>query len=139
MIMKRVAAFCLVVMSFGLVAPVSALESVIESVAIGCEKELTTYCSDVTPGEGRILACMYAFEDKLSGKCEFALYDAAAQLERFVGALTYVANECSEDLDTHCAAVEMGEGRLAECLLDNKSKLQERCAAAIEATDMQVE
>ena len=92
--MKRIAAFCLVVMSFGLVAPVSALESVIESVAIGCEEELTTYCSEVTPGEGRILACMYAFEDKLSGKCEFALYDAAAQLERFVGALTYVANEC---------------------------------------------
>ncbi|GAG26012.1 unnamed protein product [marine sediment metagenome] len=137
--MKRFAAFCLVVMSFGLVAPVSALESVIESVAIGCEEELTTYCSEVTPGEGRILACMYAFEDKLSGKCEFALYDAAAQLERFIGALTYVANECDEDLDTHCAAVEIGEGRLAECLLDNKSKLQARCAAAIEATDMKVE
>ena len=137
--MKRIAALCLVVMSFGLVAPVSALESVIESVAIGCEKELTTYCAEVTPGEGRILACMYAFEDKLSGKCEFALYDAAAQLERFVGALTYVANECAQDLDTHCAAVEMGEGRLAECLLDNKSKLQERCAAAIEATDMKAD
>ena len=137
--MKRSVALCLVVMSFGLMAPVSALESVIESVAIGCEKELTTYCAEVTPGEGRILACMYAFEDKLSGKCEFALYDAAAQLERFVGALTYVANECAEDLDTHCAAVEMGEGRLAECLLGNKSKLQARCAAAIETTDMKVE
>ena len=137
--MKRVFAFCLVVTSFSLAAPASAVESVIESVATGCEEELTAYCSNVTPGEGRILACMYAHEDKLSGKCEFALYDAAAQLERFVGALTYVANECSEDLDTHCAAVEIGEGRLAECLLDNKSKLHERCAAAIEATDMKVE
>lgn len=137
--MKRLVVFYLVVISFGLVSPVSALESVIESVAKGCEEELTTYCSDVTPGEGRILACMYAHGDKLSGRCEFALYDAAAQLERFVGALTYVANECSEDLDTHCAAVEIGEGRLAECLLDNKSNLHERCAAAIEATDMKVE
>jgi len=137
--MKRVFAFCLVVTSFSLAAPASALESVIESVATGCEEELTAYCSNVTPGEGRILACMYAHEDKLSGKCEFALYDAAAQLERFVGALTYVANECDADLDTHCAAVEAGEGRLAECLLDNKSKLQKRCVDAIESTDMQVE
>ena len=137
--MKRLVAFYLVAMSFGLVAPASALESVIESVANGCEAELSAYCSNVTPGEGRILACMYAHEDKLSGRCEFALYDAAAQLERFVGALTYVANECDEDLDKYCAAVEAGEGRLATCLLDNKSKLQKRCAAAIELTDMKAE
>ena len=53
--------------------------------------------------------------------------------------LTYVANECDEDLDAHCAAVEAGEGRLAKCLLDNKSKLQQRCVTAIEATNLQVE
>lgn len=74
-----------------------------------------------------------------NNRSEFALYDAAAQLERFIGALTYVANECDEDLDTHCAAVEAGEGRIAKCLLDNKTKLQERCAVAIEETDLKVE
>ena len=137
--MKRIAAFFLLAMSFGLIMQALAVESVIESVATGCEKELTKYCSNVTPGEGRVLACIYAHEDKLSGQCEFALYDAAAQLERFIGSLTYVANECSADLDKHCAAVEMGEGRLAECLLKNKSKLQKRCVAAIEQTEMKVE
>ena len=137
--MKRIAAFILLAMSFGLLTPALAVESVIESVAKGCEKELTKYCSNVTPGEGRILACMYAHEDKLSGKCEFALYDAAAQLERFIGSLTYVANECDADLDKHCSAVEAGEGRLAECLLKNKSKLQKRCVVAIEQTDLKVE
>ena len=58
---------------------------------------------------------------------------------RFIGGLTYLANECDEDLDTHCAAVEEGEGRLAQCLLDNKDKLRKRCAAAIELTDVKVE
>jgi len=137
--MKRIFGLCLVVISIVLVVPVSAQESIIESVANGCENELSTYCSNVTPGEGRILACMYAYEDKLSGQCEFALYDAAAQLERFVSALTYVANECDEDLDTYCAAVEAGDGRLATCLLDNKSKLQKRCVVAIELTDMKAD
>lgn len=137
--MNRIAAIFLLVLSCSLASTASAMDTVIESMAKGCEEELTSYCSNVTPGEGRILACMYAHEDKISGKCEFALYDAAAQLERFIGALTYLANECDEDLDTHCAAVEMGEGRLAQCLLDNKDKLQKRCADAIEITDLKVE
>ena len=50
-------------------------------MAKGCEAAITTTCKDVTPGEGRILACLYAHGDKLSGKCEYALYDAAIQLE----------------------------------------------------------
>lgn len=137
--MKRIVVCFFFIVSFGVATSASAMEPIVESVAKGCEKELTDFCSQVTPGEGRILACLYAHEDKLSGHCEFALYDAAAQLERFVGALTYVANECDEDLDTHCAAVEAGEGRLAKCLLDNKSKLQQRCVTAIEATNLQVE
>jgi hypothetical protein len=29
----------------------------------GCNKEFETYCKDVTPGEGRLLACLYAYED----------------------------------------------------------------------------
>ena len=136
--MKRIARYLLLVFC-GLASTAYAVESLIETVASGCEEELIEYCSNVTPGEGRVLACMYAHEDKLSGKCEFALYDAAAQLERFIGALTYLANECGEDLDTHCAAVEMGEGQLARCLLDNKDKLQKRCVAAIEITDLKAE
>ena len=137
--MKYIAVFYLFVMSLVSMNSASAMEALIESVATGCEKELTSFCAQVTPGEGRILACLYAHGDKVSGQCVFALYDAAAQLERFIGALTYVANECEEDLDTHCAAVEMGEGRIAQCLLDNKSKLNQRCATAIEQTDLQVE
>lgn len=94
-----------------LVGNAGAIESLVESVAKGCKKELESYCSNVKPGEGRILACLYAHGDKISGRCEYALYDAAAQLERFVAALTYVANECEDDLEEFCASVPAGEGR----------------------------
>lgn len=112
-------------------ATASAGESLIDTVAKGCEKELKTYCADVTPGQGRILACLYSREDKLSAKCDFALYDAAAQLERAVAALTYVANECDEDLDKHCSSIAPGQGRLLDCLDKNAKKVSQRCKKAI--------
>ena len=60
--------------------PVSDIEK-------GCSVEIKQFCSQVSPGQGRMLACFYAHEDKLSGKCQFALYDAVAELEHAVSAL----------------------------------------------------
>jgi hypothetical protein len=112
-----------------LVNPVMA-QQLVEGVVTGCKAELEKYCSNVTPGEARILACLYAHNDKLSGRCEYALYDAAVQLERAVAALTYVANECAPDLRKHCARVEAGEGRLLECLQKNDAEVSNRCKQA---------
>lgn len=109
----------------------SAQQNLVETVAKGCETELKTYCKGVTPGEGRILSCLYAYGDKLSGQCEFALYDAAAQLERFVAGLSYVANECDEDIDKFCADVQAGEGRILACLEAQGTKIQGRCDQAL--------
>ena len=97
----------------------------------GCNSEFTRYCAEVTPGEGRLLACLYAYEDKLSGQCEHALYDAAARLERAIGAITYVANECRAELETHCAGVEVGDGRVAQCLKDHAAELSPGCDRAL--------
>jgi len=114
--------FALITALFTFSLPAVALEDIAQSVATGCEKELTTYCKDVTPGQGRILACLFAHSDKVSGRCEYAVYDAAAQLERAVSALTYVANECDEDIDKTCGKVEAGEGRILTCLKKNERK-----------------
>jgi hypothetical protein len=103
----------------------------VETVAKGCQKEIDGFCKDVTPGEGRILACLYAHNDKLSGQCEFALFDAAVQLERAVAALTYVANECSADIMRNCANVQAGEGRILSCLQKHQQDVSERCKQAV--------
>ena len=106
-------------------------ENLVQTVAEGCKVELEKFCGNVTPGGGRVLACLYAYGDKLSPKCEFALYDAAAQLERAVAALSYVANECDEDLDKYCSAVAPGEGRLLNCLEKKEKQLTKRCKQAL--------
>jgi Cysteine rich repeat len=111
--------------------PVLAGQDLIQTVANGCKSELESYCKNVTPGEGRILACLYSHQDKLSGRCEYALFDAAVQLERAVAALAYVVNECGDDLDKHCGNVAVGEGRLLKCLEKNDKKVSARCKDAL--------
>jgi hypothetical protein len=103
----------------------------------GCNSELTQYCAEVTPGESRLLSCLYAYEDKLSGQCEHALYDAAARLERAIDTITYVANECRSELETHCTGVEIGDGRVAQCLKDHAAELSPGCNQAL--TDVGVQ
>ncbi len=114
-----------------LITGAAAEQSLVETVANGCKMELEKYCGQVTPGQGRVLACLYAHEDKLAAKCEYALYDAAVQLERAVAALSYVANECDADLEKYCESIAPGEGRLLECLEKHDKKVSESCKQAV--------
>ena len=114
-----------------LISTGAAQQSLVETVANGCKTEIEKYCAQVTPGQGRVLACLYAHEDKLSAKCEYALYDAAVQLERAVAALSYVANECNADLEKYCGSIAPGEGRLLECLDKHDKQVSKRCKQAV--------
>jgi hypothetical protein len=102
-----------------------------EQVLNGCNTELARFCAEVTPDGGRLLACLYAHGDKLSTQCDYALYNAAAQLERAISAVAYVASECRAELERHCARVEVGEGRVAQCLKDHASQLSPGCDQAL--------
>jgi hypothetical protein len=103
-----------------------------ETVLEGCQKEFETYCKNVTPGESRLLACLYAYEDKLSLRCDYALSEASIRLQRALNSLSYLANECRDDLKAYCSAVQPGAGRLLTCLDVNQEKLGQRCKNALE-------
>ncbi len=106
-------------------------EDLVSQVQTGCATEIKNYCSQVTPGEGRMLACFYAHEDKLSGSCQYTLYDAAAQLEHAVSSLNYVAGQCEDDIVEHCANVQFGEGRILDCLESNEESISAGCSKAL--------
>jgi len=103
----------------------------VETVVEGCKTEMQTYCKDVTMGEGRMLACLYAHEDKLSGRCTYAIYDAASQLEHAAVALKHAANECKADLKKYCADVKPGEGRLLNCIDRHDKQVSSKCKQAL--------
>lgn len=106
-------------------------QGIVETVEKGCATEIESFCSQVSPGEGRMLACFYAHEDKLSGQCQYALYSASAQLDQAVSALNYVATQCEDDLMKHCASVQIGEGRVLECLRANADSVSPACTQAV--------
>lgn len=128
--MKKSMYMLLTALLFGFAVQTMA-QDIVSEVQKGCAEEIDKYCSQVSAGEGRMLACFYAHEDKLSGQCQFALYDASAQLERAVSALNYVAGECEDDIVAHCSEVQLGEGRVAECLKTNSEIVSGSCKQAM--------
>jgi hypothetical protein len=105
-------------------ARVTKLESV-------CAQDIKKYCRMVTPGEGRTVYCMQAYEDKISPKCAFELEEAAASILTAADALKDGVIACKAEITGVCGKIRPGEGRIATCLLENKSTASAGCAEAI--------
>jgi hypothetical protein len=102
-----------------------------DAVMKACESDLNTYCSQVTPGEQRLIACVYAHEDKLSDGCTYALYRASVILEQVAQAVAYVGKSCRDDIQAHCKDVQIGKGRMLSCLENHANELSGTCRTAV--------
>lgn len=116
-----------------LTGPAAAQESIPQMLQQGCAKELQTYCKSVTPGEGRIVACLYSRSDKLSSNCAFAMYDASEEYEQVMAALRHIARRtaCRSDIAAYCKGVPPGGGGIYRCIVKNKATLTDGCRAAL--------
>ena len=130
--MRNIVSSLLGGMLLALLAINVSAQDIVGEVLTGCEAEIKNYCSQVSMGEGRLLACFYAHEDKLSGQCQYTLYSAAAQLEHAVSALNYVAGQCMGDIELLCPEVQAGEGRILNCLESKGEALGAACSQAID-------
>lgn len=97
----------------------------------GCQNELNTYCADVTPGNERIVACIKAYEDKLSEQCVYAISRASFLLEALASTLRYIVVQCEADALKHCGDVPLGDQRVLQCLADKRAELSGYCATAL--------
>ena len=113
------------------VGPASA-QGPVEEALQGCSKELKTFCSSVTPGEGRLVSCIEAHEDQLSSECISALNRAGFWLDTLTRTLTYVGAQCASDALKFCPDVKLGEQRVINCLRENKAKLDKYCGLALQ-------
>ena len=110
-----------------------AQQDLVETISRDCRGEIERYCVNVSPGRGRMLACLYAYSANLTAVCGSALLDAAPDLARTIANLALAAKECRGDLRAYCSEVSPGEGRLVGCLNRNNNKVSERCKEALEA------
>jgi hypothetical protein len=111
-----------------------AQDSLIEHLVMACETDIQSYCSQVTPGEGRMLHCMAAHEDQISGRCQYAFYQAATIPEQLAAATAYIASQCAADIESHCGDVALGEGRILACLTENQADVSDNCNQAVSDT-----
>ena len=130
--MSRLKLFALCLVTATLTNPLFAEDvDPVEYVTQSCSAEIENYCSQVTLGEGRLMACFYAHEEKLTVGCVNALYDVAVALEQAVNALVYVATNCETDIDTYCSETEPGEGRILNCLSASRESISEQCSTVL--------
>lgn len=108
-----------------------AQDSLVEHLLESCKVEMETFCSQVTPGQGRLLHCAAAHEDKLSGQCSYALFQAATVMEQMAAAIVYVAQQCQTDIQTLCSDVKEGDGRILMCLEEQAEGVSDTCKQAV--------
>src|SRR3546814_4997609 len=84
----------------------AAAQDPVQDALKGCESELQTYCSEVTPGDGRLVSCAEAYEDKLSSQCIAAINRAGYWLTYLATTIDYIARQCEADAAKHCRSEE---------------------------------
>jgi Cysteine rich repeat len=92
-----------------------------------CADDIKKYCSDVTPGEGRMIYCMHAHEDKISPKCAYDLEEAAADVQLSTDNLKEAITACKTEISGICGKIQPGQGRIAACLFANRSTVSQAC------------
>jgi hypothetical protein len=108
-----------------LTARVAKLES-------ACASDIKKYCKTVTPGEGRMIYCMQAHEDKISPKCAFELGEATTSVQTTADVLKDAVIACKAEISGPCGKILPGQGRMAACLLSNKPTASAGCVEAIQ-------
>jgi hypothetical protein len=96
-----------------------------------CAPDIKKYCRDVTPGEGRMIYCMQAHEDKISPKCAYELEDAATNIQAAADLLKDGVIACQAEITGVCGKIQPGQGRIAACLMANKSTASAGCVEAL--------
>jgi hypothetical protein len=108
------------------------VEAAAKKIQDACSADVTKFCSSVTPGDGRLVLCMMAHEDKVSTKCDYAIYEATRNLERAIDRIEQTADACWGDIEKQCGETAPGGGRVAQCLVAKKASLSKDCSTAID-------
>jgi len=111
----------------------------VQNLQESCARDIKKYCKAVTPGEGRIIYCLQAFEDKISAKCQFDLEETVSNFNISADSLKDVVVACRAEITGPCGKVQPGKGRIAACLLENKSAASKECLDAIQKLETAVQ
>ena len=90
---------------------------------VPCESELASFCSDVKPGDGRIISCLKSRWPELSVSCRDALDRASQRARSFVA-------QCELDLFRFCRTTPISIDATLACLGEHANELDANCKPA---------
>lgn len=93
-----------------------------------CVADRQQFCANVQPGQGRIFQCLKQNEANLSAACKQKVQERVAQM-RARG--QQIRQQCRQDIQTVCANVQRGQGRIWQCLKQNEANLSAGCRQAM--------
>jgi len=100
------------------------LSTVIQRLEGACGDDIERFCSDVTPGGGRMASCMQAYSDQLSRSCNFALRRATNRIQQ---AVENIADTCMSAVQQQCGEA----GNMRQCLEQKSSSLPQSCQTVV--------
>ncbi len=101
----------------------SQKEAVLEEFTAACDVDVGRLCSEVKPGGGRKLACLFRHEDDLSGSCQAEMEHLEAAKETVLA----VKAACTADARRVCPGVLSAAGLLVECLQEHEAAVSAEC------------
>lgn len=101
------------------------------TLANDCASELARHCSSITPGDGRMIACLISHSDKLAPRCRLTAFLAGKSLAKNLARLERLAFICGADINSLCHSILPGGGRIYDCLRKNRVRLVPRCREAL--------
>ena len=100
------------------------LSTAIQRVEGACGGDIERFCSEVTPGGGRLAACMDAYSDQLSRSCQFTLGRAANRVQQ---AVENIADTCMSAVQQQCGNAD----DMKQCLQQKNSALPQSCQTIV--------
>ena len=118
--------------------PAHAQATIPQALVLNCASDIKNFCSNITIGGGRVVACLYAHNDKITGQCTFAMIEASVALNATMASLRHLAKNtsCRSDLRQYCRGIPAGGGRLYRCLRSNRATLTDGCRSALPKAEM---
>ena len=102
------------------------------AIKADCAKDIKGLCRQVQDGRGRVLACLYSQDKRLSPKCATTVVASSAGLVEAISATTDLRRACEADAKQHCTVVRPGDGRLVDCLNLYRKSISQACNAALD-------
>lgn len=134
MLSRKSAKFTAIAAFLLLVPGTASLQA--QGVLEDCATDIVTYCGDVEPGHGRVVSCLYAYEDKISDACFAATIDYHDVMDHVFASVRDALASCAGDIDRHCAGTKFGHGRILTCLSERKAEIAPACKKVVDGFEL---